>query len=83
MVALVVAMGAPMTLHRDGLNDICFECDGCSVVLDTNTPHFPEALQNLRAMGWKAKQVKGTWEHRCICCVEEFDEGGDEFEDVS
>ena len=48
--------------------DICFECDGCAEILDTQTSNFDAALNRMRREGWKAMKTGEDWFHYCQRC---------------
>ena len=58
-----------MTMQRDG-GYVTFSCDECpeSFELDEPTRDFADAFAAVRAAGWRARNVKGEWEHVCDAC---------------
>lgn len=48
---------------------ICFHCDGCPEVIETELTDFGTALAMIRRSGWRVKQVCGEWIHMCRDCA--------------
>lgn len=47
---------------------IQFECEGCSEVLDTDTPDFDEARETMKQENWRAYKFGEVWNHSCPEC---------------
>lgn len=61
-------------IERDkGYNGvISFVCDVCDEHYDTYTENFNEALQMVKAKGWKIKKIGDEWIHYCCAeCMED------------
>lgn len=50
-------------------NNLIFECDSCSEVLETETRDFSEALRLMRNAGWRAAKIGVDWVHTCAQCA--------------
>jgi hypothetical protein len=49
-------------------DDVIFECEGYSDVLETSTGNFDSALNLLRREGWRAVKFGDDWQHYCPRC---------------
>lgn len=56
-----------MTVYREH-GVVCFECDTCATVLDTNTDEWDQALDCLHGEGWYTKRKDREWLHTCDAC---------------
>ncbi len=55
-----------MAVERDTKSrEICFVCDACGSLHDTNTDNWNEALAEIKEEGWKIRKIGEDWVHCC------------------
>lgn len=57
-----------MSFDRAKYGKIDFCCDGCGEVQSTKSSDFREALDEVKALGWRARKVVKEWMHFCETC---------------
>lgn len=60
-----------MSFERIG--EIEFFCDNCGEQVNTGTNDLPEALSEIKSMGWRVIKAPDSpndsgWDHFCSCC---------------
>jgi len=66
-----------MTVEREhGGYSIC--CDKCSDYVEVDSPDhdWNDVREAISREGYKAEQVRGTWEHTCPACQEAGNQDG-------
>lgn len=58
-----------MTVETTRQRTIQFLCDDCGQALDTERFRFPDALDVMRAQGWRAVKDGDGWRHLCEDCA--------------
>jgi hypothetical protein len=46
------------------------DCDSCSENIETSSSTWDEALQEIKAAGWRSAMKDGAWAHLCPSCYE-------------
>lgn len=56
------------------LGEFVVACDRCSKELLLGTDDFHDAMDVMKAQGWRAYKEDGDWWHKCKECVKEWAE---------
>jgi len=57
-----------MTISKDTFG-MLVECDKCSEYFDVDSDDFSDAVDELKAWGWKIRKEDDEWVHVCSSCV--------------
>jgi hypothetical protein len=49
-------------------NNIIFQCDTCSEILETEQDDFHSAWNMAKREGWRVKKIETEWVHACPNC---------------
>lgn len=46
-------------------------CDYCPDAVDTRESDFQDAVEDVKARGWRVFKKDGEWHHKCKGCIDE------------